>query len=150
MNVGGTDVSQISEGFDDAAGMPGSARGRHSSATSAVHRSQKLTGRPGRVFHAAFLLMHGEDDRVVSPRQSLLMHRARLPAAGVWSRRVVFGQAGHGMLGSRRNDVKVCGLRCASRTPWSTSCTTTCNRHEAAPGAAASDGLSSRPFALFT
>jgi hypothetical protein len=46
MNVGGTDVSQISEGFDDAARMPGSARGRHSSATSAVHRPQKPTRSP--------------------------------------------------------------------------------------------------------
>jgi hypothetical protein len=150
MNVGGTDVSQISEGFDDAARMPA----RPEVATRPLHRQstapRSQPGRPGRVFHAAFLLMHGEDDRVVSPRQSLLMHRARLPAAGVWSRRVVFGQAGHGMLGSRGNDVKVCGLRCASWTPWSTSCTTTCNRHEAAPGAAASDGLNSRPFALFT
>lgn len=44
--VGGTDVSQISEGLDDAARMPGSARGRRSSATSAVHRPQMPTRSP--------------------------------------------------------------------------------------------------------
>lgn len=105
--VGGTDVSQISDGFDDAAARawrdPRSPLARYIG-----HPPPHVANPVAQVGPSTppFLLMHGEDDRIVSPRQSLLMHRA-LVAAGVPSRRVVLGQAGHGMLGFHRNDNKV-------------------------------------------
>ena len=46
----------------------------------------------------AFLFLHGDDDRVVSPSQTLRLHE-RLRAAGGRSRRVVLAGAGHGDLG---------------------------------------------------
>ena len=105
--VGGTDLSQVSDGFDDAA-----ARAWLDAKSPLV----RYIGNPpppaaNPITHVgpstpAFLMMHGEDDRIVSPRQSLLMHHA-LQAAGIPSRRLVLGQAGHGMLGFRRNDIKV-------------------------------------------
>lgn len=105
--VGGTDLSQISDGFDDEAAKawlgPKSPLVRYVGNPPPPEANPVAQVGPST---SPFLLMHGEDDRIVSPRQSLLMHRALL-AAGVPSRRIVFGQASHGMLGFRRNDIEV-------------------------------------------
>ena len=53
-----------------------------------------------------FLLFHGDDDRIVSPRQSLILHRA-LTSAGVSSRRIILAKAGHGQLALPTSDIKV-------------------------------------------
>jgi acetyl esterase/lipase len=105
--VAGTDVSQITDGFDDAATKAWLSR--RSPLVRYVGSPPPPEANPVAQVGSStpsFLLMHGEDDRIVSPRQSLIMHHALL-AAGVSTRRIVFGQAGHGMLGSRRNDNKV-------------------------------------------
>lgn len=47
-----------------------------------------------------FLFLHGNDDRLVSPSQTLLLHNA-LRAAGVNSTRYVIDGAGHGDLGGQ-------------------------------------------------
>ena len=105
--VGGTDVRLISDGFDEVTAKawlgPKSPLVRYIGDPPPPEANPVAQVGPAT---PPFLLMHGEDDRIVSPRQSLLMHRALL-AAGVPSTRVVFGEASHGMLGFGRNDIKV-------------------------------------------
>jgi acetyl esterase/lipase len=105
--VGATDVSQISDGFDDAAAKawlaPTSPLVRYVGNPPPPEANPVAYVGPST---PPFLVLHGEDDRIVSPRQTLLLHRT-LVAAGVRSRRVVFGEASHGMLGFRRNDNRV-------------------------------------------
>ena len=77
--VGGTDISQISDGFDDAAAD--AWLGPQSPLVRYVGNPAPLEANPvAQVGPSAlpFLLMHGDDDRIVSPRQSLLMHHALL------------------------------------------------------------------------
>ena len=59
-----------------------------------------------------FLLFHGDEDKIVSPTQTLMLHE-RLRAAGIKSTRYVLKGAGHGDL-SFVGDAKA-GL------PWSTN-----------------------------
>lgn len=60
----------------------------------------------------AFLLFHGDNDRLISPSQSLILHQA-LTAAGAPSTRYVLKGAGHGDM-SFLGDTK-------SGLPWSTN-----------------------------
>jgi predicted esterase len=48
-----------------------------------------------------FLLLHGDDDRIVTPAQTALLHRA-LVAAGADSTRYELAVAGHGQLSLTR------------------------------------------------
>jgi dipeptidyl aminopeptidase/acylaminoacyl peptidase len=61
----------------------------------------------------AFLLFHGDDDRIISPSQTLLLHTA-LRAKGADSTRYVLRGAGHGDL------VVLLGGDPESALPWTT------------------------------
>ncbi|MCU1683987.1 MAG: alpha/beta hydrolase [Amycolatopsis sp.] len=62
----------------------------------------------------AFLLFHGDDDRIISPSQTLLLHTA-LRAKGVDSTRYVLSGAGHGDLAA------ILGGDPESALPWTTA-----------------------------
>ena len=105
--VGGSDLSFVSAGFDEETAArwhgPTSSLTRYVGSPPPEEANPVSNVSPST---APFLLFHGEDDRIISPRQSLLMHRA-LHSAGVRSRRVVLAGAGHGEMSFRRNDIKV-------------------------------------------
>jgi dipeptidyl aminopeptidase/acylaminoacyl peptidase len=60
---------------------------------------------------APFLLLHGSEDNLVSPSQTLIVHNA-LKAKGIDSTRYVLSGAGHG-------DLSLTGDTSAAK-PWST------------------------------
>ncbi|WP_170216006.1 alpha/beta hydrolase family protein [Asanoa ferruginea] len=91
---GASDLSRVAEGFD--AGMRAAAADprhpiRRYGAVAANPIDLVATGAP------AFLLMHGDDDRVIPPDQTLSLHHA-LKAAGADSTHYVITGAGHGRL----------------------------------------------------
>ncbi|MFB6612523.1 prolyl oligopeptidase family serine peptidase [Agromyces sp. NPDC056379] len=105
---GGSDLSRIADGFDpatiDAVDAPGNAVARY------VHgpRAVRITDDPAAVDAAnpityvtaaspPFLIFHGSDDRIISPVQTALLHRA-LRKAGADSTRYLVTGAGHGDL----------------------------------------------------
>jgi acetyl esterase/lipase len=91
---GASDLSHIADGFDqrmrDAVSDPGHP----------IHRYGADHANPADLAHAAappFLLLHGDDDRIVTPAQTELLHQA-LTAKGVHSTRYLLTGAGHGAL----------------------------------------------------
>lgn len=105
--VGASDMSQVADGFDEPTQRmwygPDSLVSRY------VGNPPPREANPLEFVDAAtppFLLFHGDDDRIVSPRQSLILHRA-LTSAGVSSRRIVLEGAGHGELALPTSDTKV-------------------------------------------
>jgi acetyl esterase/lipase len=105
--VGASDLSQVADGFDEATQRmwhePDSLVSRY------VGNPLPREANPLEFVDAAtppFLLFHGDDDRIVSPRQSLILHRS-LTAAGVSSRRIVLEGAGHGELALSTSDTKI-------------------------------------------
>jgi predicted esterase len=53
----------------------------------------------------AFLLLHGDDDRIIPPAQTLALHKA-LCATGADSTRYVLTGAGHGRLARSRTQAR--------------------------------------------
>jgi acetyl esterase/lipase len=53
----------------------------------------------------AFLLFHGDDDRIIPPAQTLRLHQA-LRAAGVDSTHYLLAGAGHGRLARNRRQAR--------------------------------------------
>jgi acetyl esterase/lipase len=105
--VGASDMSQVADGFDAATQRMW--HGPDSLVSRYVGTPPPREANPLAYVDAAtppFLLFHGSDDRIVSPRQSLILHRA-LSAAGVSSRRIVLEGAGHGELALPTSDTKV-------------------------------------------
>jgi acetyl esterase/lipase len=105
--VGASDLAQVTDGFDEA--TRAMWHGADSSVSRYVGNPPTEESNPLRYVDSTtppFLLVHGDDDRIVSPRQSLILHRA-LTAAGVPSRRIVLAGAGHGELALRTSDIKV-------------------------------------------
>lgn len=105
--VGASDLSRVADGFDAAAQRMW--HGPDSSVSRFVGNPPPSEANPLRFVDAGtppFLLFAGDDDRIVSPRQSLILHRALL-AAGVSSRRIVLAGAGHGELALATSDTKV-------------------------------------------
>lgn len=91
---GASDLSRVADGFDtrmrDTVADPGHP----------IHRYGADHADPAALAHAdapAFLLLHGDDDRVITPAQTDLLHRA-LVAAGADSTRYLLAGAGHGRL----------------------------------------------------
>jgi acetyl esterase/lipase len=117
---GASDLSRITEGFDDksTAAFNDARRslakyiqgpGRALDADSAVlEAANPLTHLDGDL--PAFLLLHGDDDRIISPHQTALLHQA-LVAAGAESTRYVIPGAGHGDLAAESNSVKIWSSR---------------------------------------
>ena len=104
--VGASDVSQVADGFDDATRAMWD--GPRSPVARYVGNPPPSDANPLELIDAStppFLLLHGDDDRIVSPRQSLILHRA-LTNAGVPSRRLVLAGAGHGELALATSDTK--------------------------------------------
>jgi acetyl esterase/lipase len=100
---GASDLSHVADGFDpamrDTAADPGHP----------IHRYGALGADPADLAHAAappFLLLHGDDDRVITPAQTDLLHRA-LVAAGVDSTRYLLAGAGHGQLSFTRRQAQL-------------------------------------------
>ncbi len=105
--VGASDLGQVADGFDASAGEMWS--GPQSLVSRYVGNPPPLEANPLAFVSPEtppFLLFHGDDDRIVSPRQSLILHHA-LTAAGVSSRRIVLAKAGHGQLALATSDTKV-------------------------------------------
>jgi acetyl esterase/lipase len=103
--VGASDLSQVADGFDDATRAMWD--GPHSPVARYVGNPPPSDANPLKLIDAStqpFLLLHGDDDRIVSPRQSLILHRA-LTNAGVPSRRLVLAGAGHGELALATSDI---------------------------------------------
>jgi acetyl esterase/lipase len=103
---GASNLDEISKGFDakavEATG-PGSAI-----AAYVLGRGRSLADHPDEVRQAdpaarvtaqtpPFLLLHGDDDRIIAPAQTARLHQA-LRAAGVESTRYLLKGAGHGEL----------------------------------------------------
>jgi dipeptidyl aminopeptidase/acylaminoacyl peptidase len=100
---GASDLSRVADGFD--------ARMRDSVAdpTHPIHRYGAVDANPVDFVHPAappFLLLHGDDDRIISPAQTDLLYRALL-AAGVDSTRLLLTGAGHGPLALSRRQVQL-------------------------------------------
>lgn len=91
---GAVDIARLAEGFDQRMhtflGNPDNAVNRY----GAAEANPADLARPGA---PAFLLLHGDDDRVIPPAQTLELHLA-LRAAGVDSTRYLLTGAGHGHL----------------------------------------------------
>jgi acetyl esterase/lipase len=111
---GPSDVSQVASDFD------AKAKADYASATAVMHyvgtdvktRANPLTYVTGAA--PAFLIMHGNKDRLVSPSQTLLLHNALL-AAGAQSTRYVLDGADHGDLAFMGDE--------QSGLPWSSQAT---------------------------
>lgn len=105
--VGASDLSRLADGFDEATQRMW--RGPDSSVSRYAGCPPPREANPVEFVDSAtppFLLFAGDDDRIISPRQSLILHRA-LTAAGVSSRRIVLAGAGHGQLALPTSDTKV-------------------------------------------
>lgn len=113
---GASDLSRITEGFDDASTAafknprgalakyiqgPGHALDADPAVLEAANPLNHLDGDL-----PAFLLLHGDDDRIISPHQTAHLHQA-LKAAGAESTRYVIPGAGHGDLTAQTSAVKL-------------------------------------------
>jgi acetyl esterase/lipase len=99
---GASDLSHAADGFDDRM-HAALAKPRHPfrryGATEANPVDLVRPGAP------AFLLLHGDDDRIIPPAQTLALHEA-LVAAGADSTRYLLAGAGHGRLARSRTQAR--------------------------------------------
>jgi acetyl esterase/lipase len=96
---GASDLSRIADGFDPRM-QAAAADPRHP-----IHRYRAIDANP--IDHIgltppAFLLLHGDDDRIIPPSQTLLLHQA-LQAAGADSTHYLLAGAGHGRMSLSRS-----------------------------------------------
>jgi acetyl esterase/lipase len=95
---GASDLSHAADGFDHRM-QAALANPRHPiHRYGATHVNPVELVRPGA---PAFLLLHGDDDRIIPPAQTLALHQA-LRAAGADSTRYLLDGAGHGRLALSR------------------------------------------------
>ncbi|KRE22452.1 alpha/beta hydrolase [Agromyces sp. Soil535] len=105
---GGSDLRRLGDGFDqatiDAVYAPGNAIARYVHGPQAVSIDDDpvavTAADPATYVNSSippFLILHGSDDRIISPVQTALLHRALL-RAGVSSTRYLVTGAGHGDL----------------------------------------------------
>ena len=99
---GASDLARIADGFDPrmhaALADPRHPVRRY----RAIDANPVDSVRPGA---PAFLLLHGDDDRIIPPAQTLMLHRA-LRAAGVDSTYYLLSGAGHGRLALNRQQAR--------------------------------------------
>jgi acetyl esterase/lipase len=91
---GATDLSRIAEGFDPR------MRAALADPGHPIHRFRAADANPIDLIGPgapAFLLLHGDDDRIIPPAQTLRLHQA-LRAAGIDSTHYLLTGAGHGRL----------------------------------------------------
>jgi acetyl esterase/lipase len=99
---GASDLSRVADGFDGRM-HAALANPRHP-----IHRYGATEANPidlVRPGAPAFLLLHGDDDRIIPPAQTLALHQA-LCAAGADSTRYVLAGAGHGPLARSRTQAR--------------------------------------------
>jgi acetyl esterase/lipase len=97
---GASDLSRIDEGFDISAPAAIAAYVLGPDRAMADHPEEMQQANPAtRVTEQTppFLLLHGDDDRMIPPLQTAILHQALL-AAGIESARYVVKGAGHGTL----------------------------------------------------
>ena len=113
---GGSSLERIAEGFDDAtvaaADGPGNpvARYVHGPDARFIRDNARTLRAADPVSHVGpdsppFLLFHGGDDRLISPVQTAVLHRA-LRAAGADSTRYLVNGAGHGDIAVKGGEEK--------------------------------------------
>ena len=99
---GPSDLSHAADGFDPR---------MHATVTDPRHpiyRYGAARANPADLVHRAappFLLLHGDDDRIITPAQTGVLHRA-LIGAGADSTRYVLAGAGHGQLSLTRRQAE--------------------------------------------
>jgi len=99
---GASDLSRAADGFDRRM-HAALANPRHP-----IHRYNATEANPidlVRPGAPAFLLLHGDDDRIIPPAQTLELHQA-LRAAGADSTRYLLAGAGHGRLALSRTQAR--------------------------------------------
>jgi acetyl esterase/lipase len=99
---GASDLSRAADGFDPRM-QQAVTDPRHP-----IYRYGALRCNPADLVHAAappFLLLHGDDDRIITPAQTGVLHRALL-ASGADSTRYVLAGAGHGQLSLTRRQAR--------------------------------------------
>ena len=99
---GASDLSRAVDGFDQR------MRATVTDPRHPIHRYGAVHANPAELVHRAappFLLLHGDDDRIITPAQTGLLHRA-LIAAGADSTRYVLAGAGHGQLSLTRRQAQ--------------------------------------------
>jgi acetyl esterase/lipase len=95
---GASDLSRIADGFDPRMHAAAADQRRP------IHRYGAAAANPADLIRAtapAFLLLHGDDDRIIPPTQTLALHQA-LRAAGADSTHYLLAGAGHGRLALSR------------------------------------------------
>ena len=113
---GGSALERLADGFDDATiaatYVPGNAPARyvHGPRARLIDDDEAALRAADPVSYASadapsFLLFHGSDDRLVSPVQTALLHRALLAAGADSTRYVVLG-AGHGDIAVKGGEEK--------------------------------------------
>lgn len=99
---GASDLSRVADGFDPR---------MHESATDPRHPIQRygaVKANPADLATSSappFLILHGDDDRIIAPAQTELLHQA-LIAAGADSTRYLLIGAGHGRLSLNRRQTR--------------------------------------------
>ena len=99
---GAADLSRVADGFDPRMHVA-VADPRHP-----IHRYRAADANPIDLVQPgapAFLLLHGDDDRIIPPTQTLLLHRA-LRAAGADSTHYLLAGAGHGHMSLSRRQAR--------------------------------------------
>ena len=99
---GASDLARIADGFDPRMQVA-LADPRHP-----VRRYRAIDANPTDIVRPdapAFLLLHGDDDRIIPPAQTLMLHRA-LRAAGADSTYYLLTGAGHGRLALNRQQAR--------------------------------------------
>jgi acetyl esterase/lipase len=99
---GASDLSVLADGFDEHM-RTALADPRHP-----VHRYRAAETNPVDLVRAdapAFLFLHGDDDRIIPPAQTLALHRA-LREVGADSNHHLLAGAGHGMLSLNRRQAR--------------------------------------------
>jgi acetyl esterase/lipase len=99
---GASDLSRAADGFDSRM-HAALANPRHP-----IHRYGATKANPVDLVRAgapAFLILHGDDDRIIPPAQTLALHEA-LRAAGSESTRYLLAGAGHGRLARSRTQAR--------------------------------------------
>ena len=99
---GASDLARIAEGFDPRM-QAALADPRHP-----IHRYRAADANPIDLIRPgapAFLLLHGDDDRIIPPAQTLRLHQA-LRAADVDSTHYLLAGAGHGRLALNRRQAR--------------------------------------------
>jgi acetyl esterase/lipase len=113
---GGSSLARLAEGFDDstvaATFTPGNALARyvHGPGADAIDQDPEALRAADPVSHVsanapAFLFFHGDDDRLISPVQTAVLHQA-LRSTGADSTRYLVTGAGHGDIAVKGGEEK--------------------------------------------